>query len=134
VKALGKFICSLSLTRSRSTSQCLDLTYTFKQIEMKIKPLDVGIVSSVLLLSLIPATQAVPSWLQPHRREQDVKKTPRTYLAYEQAPKAEHYSYGGYGPAPTISSTSSPSVSITSQAGGELTSSSCKCSSDIVMV
>jgi hypothetical protein len=87
---------------------------------MKVNIIDIGILSIILFLSMISSTLALPSWLQPERRELELK-APRQYTAYNPL-QVEHYSYGGIGPQPTIASSLSTKISATSQADGEFTS------------
>lgn len=87
---------------------------------MKIRTIGIATVIELSLLSLITSTRAHPSWLQPRQREQGLNE-PRQYTAYEQATNVEHYSYGGYGPAPTVVNSASTKVLITSDADGEVT-------------
>jgi hypothetical protein len=91
---------------------------------MKNQILEASLLSTAVLLILVPVTQAVPHWMKPHRREYE----PRQYSVYEPPPYGG-YSYGGYGPLPTIQSSSSSGVSRTSEDSGEATSSSPESSS-----
>lgn len=91
-------------------------------MKMKITTFNIGLASTVLL-SCISSTNGLPQWLEPHRRDADAN-LPHEYRAYN-SPKVAHYSYGGYGPAPTITSSSSTKVevsSVSSDAEGSLTS------------
>jgi len=97
---------------------------------MKVAVIGAGLVSSAVLLAFIPSTQALPPWLKP-RREDDARNAPRQYYAYGPpggygAPPPA-YTYGGYGPKPTIvqttaSQSSSSSASATSNDSGDSTS------------
>ena len=73
--------------------------------------------NGLVLLSLVPAIVALPSWLNPLRRDPNPGIAPRQYEAYASPQYGGHYSYGGYGPQPTLSSSSS-SQSLTSTADG----------------
>ena len=81
-----------------------------------------GLLSAAAILALVPATQALPKWLQPLRREADGQYAPRQYSVYENP--GGYYTYAGYGPAPTISSTGSTSSTSGSESSGVETSSS----------
>jgi len=79
--------------------------------------------SIAIVLALIPITHALPSWLQP-RRDPGVELNigPRQYTVYDSTSYEGYggYTWGGYGPQPTISI--SPSTSA--DASGEETSAS----------
>jgi hypothetical protein len=89
---------------------------------MKDSILNLGLVSTAVLLTLVPATRALPP-LQPHHRKPDSQFAPRQYNVYE--PLGDeyggYYTYAGYGPQPTISQ-SSASSRATSKSSGEETS------------
>ncbi len=85
----------------------------------------IGLASASVLLGLVPGTQALPEWLQPKSELAEARFAPRRYSIYESAPPAYGgYTYGGYGPAPTISSSSSPEVSTSANSGEETSLSS----------
>ena len=90
---------------------------------MKGGTLKVRLVSTAIFLTLAPAADALPEWLQPHRRAFDDKFAPRQYNVYEPPPGGYggSYTYVGYGPQPTITQ-SSISSSATSESSGEKTS------------
>lgn len=97
---------------------------------MKIDVLNIGLASTVLL-SFIPAACALPQWLEPQRRAQDVNQNPHEYRAYNAPREAARYSYPGYGPAPTVTPSTVASISTSSEVDGSQTSVdgySCKCS------
>ena len=71
----------------------------------------------LVLLYLVPFIAALPSWLNPLQRDTNPANAPRQYDAYAQPQYGGHYSYGGYGPQPTLSTRSS-SQSPTSIAEG----------------
>jgi hypothetical protein len=88
---------------------------------MGVKPILIGLASTSILLGMVPGTQALPKRLQSNRGEiDDVHFAPRGYSVYESAPPTYGgYTYGGYGPAPTISSTSSAEISASTKSGEE---------------
>lgn len=90
---------------------------------MKANTFNFGLVSTALLLTFVPGTQAFPQWMQP--RHEDSKNAPRQYSVYEPPPAqyGGYYTYGGSGPQPTIPSGLDPGGSATSKASGEETSS-----------
>lgn len=87
---------------------------------MKLKILNIGLASTILL-SWIPSSSGLPQWLEPHRRDAGADHLPHEYRAYNSPPKVAHYSYGGYGPAPTITISSSTKVEASSEVKGSLT-------------
>jgi hypothetical protein len=89
---------------------------------MRVTTLSIGIASTAVLLALVPVTQAAPSWLKPRK---DSNYAPAAYGVYESNPGYGGYSYGGYGPSPTIKNTpSSSSSAARSGTSGEATSTS----------
>jgi len=88
---------------------------------MGVKTLLIGLASTSTLLGLVPGTQAFPKFFQStHGEVEDANFAPRDYSVYESAPPTYGgYTYAGYGPAPTISSSSEVSASTNS---GEETS------------
>lgn len=90
---------------------------------MKIAATMLCFASTSMLLALIPGIHALPGWLQPRQGEGRGAFAPRQYDVYgvPDTPSYGHYSYGGYGPQPTISTIDFPSVTSIS---GESTSSS----------
>jgi hypothetical protein len=79
---------------------------------MGVKTLFTGLVSTSVLLGLVPGAQALPKWLQPKHEVDDAKFAPRGYSIYEStSPTYGGYTYGGYGPEPTVSSSSSSETS-----------------------
>jgi hypothetical protein len=103
-------------TKDIDTDACL--------VIMGTKTLLIGLASTSILLGLVPGTQALPKWLQPKSDLDDAKFAPREYSIYESAPPAYGgYTYGGYGPAPTISSSSGSGSEVSaSTTSGEETS------------
>ncbi len=92
---------------------------------MGTKTFFIGLALTSILLGLVPGTQALPKWLQPKSDLADAKFAPRGYSIYESAPPVYGgYTYGGYGPAPTISSSSSSEVSTSTNSGEETSLSS----------
>ena len=91
---------------------------------MKIPAMKTGLASTAMLLALVSGSHALPGWLQPRQVEGRGAFVPRQYDVYgtPEAPAYGHYSYGGYGPQPTISTTSE--ISSVSSDSGEATSSS----------
>jgi hypothetical protein len=94
---------------------------------MKVSIIDVGVVSSIIFLAFASRAQALPSWLKP--RGADLQNAARRYYGY--GPPAggygappPHYTYGGYGPQPTLTPSQSSSISASSIDSGDLTSSS----------
>ena len=75
--------------------------------------------NGLVLLSLMPFIAALPSWLNTLQRDSKLNFEPRGYEAYATSQYGGHYSYGGYGPQPTLS-TSSSSQRPTSTADGIL--------------
>jgi hypothetical protein len=77
---------------------------------------------TTILLALPPGTQALPGWLQPRADGGLGEFELRQYDAYgaQAVPVYGHYSYGGYGPQPTISTGA---TSVLSAAGGATSSS-----------
>ena len=89
---------------------------------MRNASMTVGLASVVLLLTSVPVTQGLPGWHQPQHRNAPGAVAPRQYDVYGANPPAYgHYSYGGYGPQPTVSTAEISSVSSDS---GVATSSS----------
>ena len=90
---------------------------------MRVTTLNIGIASTSILLALVPATGAAPSWLKPRK---DSNYAPPAYGVYDSIPGHGGYNYGGYGPSPTFQSTASSSssfaISETSETSGEVTS------------
>lgn len=64
--------------------------------------------TSLVLLVLVPATQALPSWLTGIRRRQD-SSDPAYYPGYDGPDNYGGYDYGGET-SPTLTSSSTPSV------------------------
>jgi hypothetical protein len=93
---------------------------------MGLKTFLIGFVSTSIILGLLPGTQAFPKFFQPNLGEvEDAKFAPRGYNVYERIPQAHgRYTYGGYGPAPTISSSSSSGAAASSSSGEETSLSS----------
>jgi hypothetical protein len=86
---------------------------------MKLPSLNIGLVSTASLLGLIPPTLGIPRWFQSHERGVDLK-VPRQYSVYETSPRYGGYTYAGYGPQPTVTSTTALGLlSSTSQNSGE---------------
>jgi hypothetical protein len=91
---------------------------------MKGSTFNIVLVSTAVILTLAPGSQAFPQWMKP--RHDESKNAPRQYNAYDSPPPAYggYYSYGGLGPQPTIVTTPTFKVSsATSEASGEETSS-----------
>ncbi len=88
---------------------------------MKTKAFIIGLTSTAVLLGLVPGTFALPKWLKPNHVDVDgVKFAPRGYSVYENPPITYGgYSWAGYGPAPTILSTSSLEISTSINSGEE---------------
>lgn len=77
------------------------------------------LISGLATTSLLTAVHARPEWLQ--RKH----KIAREYNVYDTESSAHGYSYGGYGPPPTLSGSVVPSSSTTSsETSAEATSSS----------
>jgi hypothetical protein len=86
---------------------------------------NVGLASSCLIIS----AQALPRLLLP-KHEMDGFFKPRDYKVYEQPATINKYTYGGYGPAPTLSypgsSTSKTTSEVPEQTSSLIFSSTCK--------
>jgi hypothetical protein len=73
--------------------------------------------ATIVLLALVPGSQALPKWLKGLNRRQDYDAydAPAYYPVYDNPPDYYGgYSYGGEGPQPTISSSSTEDVSTAS--------------------
>lgn len=90
---------------------------------MKGNTFNYGLVSTAVILTFAPATQAFPQWMKP-RHIEEVKNAPSGYNVYEPPQYGGSYTYGGLGPQPTIATTLASVSSATSEASGEETSSS----------
>lgn len=95
---------------------------------MRYNTLNVGIASTAILLALVPATFALPGWLQPQERDASRDQfAPPEYSVYEGYGGGYHGSYGGYtyggiGPRPTVSNAPASSTTTSSANEGEVTS------------
>ena len=90
---------------------------------MRTSTVNIGLVSTAVLLTLAPAAQAFPQWMKPQDAESN--NAPRRYSVYEPPPAqyGGYYTYAGFGPQPTLTSSSSSSISLaSSEASGEETS------------
>jgi hypothetical protein len=78
---------------------------------------------AALCLTLASTVQALPPWTQPRSNEAGDKLAARQYM-YDPPPPGYggYYTYGGYGPEPTLEMTSSSTLA-TSESSGEETSS-----------
>lgn len=75
-----------------------------------------------ILLALVPAIHGLPNWFQAKKNAEDVRNLPRQYSVYGANPVAYGgYTYPGYGPAPTVATTSTSALS-TAISDGEATS------------
>lgn len=89
------------------------------QVKMRLHSLIFGLVSACLLLTV----RARPKWLQPQHEVAGPAFGSRDYRVYETPTAVYGYTYGGYGPAPTASqSSTSTSSEATSETSGEVTS------------
>jgi hypothetical protein len=90
---------------------------------MRSTNIKIGLVSTAMLFASVPGSLALPGRLQPQQLDAPGAFVPRQYDVYgaPNAPQYGHYSYGGYGPQPTVSSIDVTSVSSDL---GESTSSS----------
>ncbi|EPE31957.1 hypothetical protein GLAREA_12039 [Glarea lozoyensis ATCC 20868] len=85
--------------------------------------MDFIFILATIILALAPGTQALPGWLTPPADGVLGEYDPHQYDAYgaQVVPVYGHYSYGGYGPQPTISKNE---ITPVSSAAGRATSSS----------
>ncbi len=90
---------------------------------MRLRAINIGLAATVTLLSMVPGIQGLPKWLQPKHEVNDKILGPRQYSFYEK-PTVTYggYTYGGYGPAPTLTnifepSSGTPSSEVSSSSG-----------------
>lgn len=91
---------------------------------MKARTFNIGLVSTAVVLTLAPVIQGFPQWMKP-RDDTGSKNAPREYKVYEPPPPGYggYYTYAGHGPQPTVTRSSSSSISsATSESSGEETS------------
>ena len=82
-----------------------------------------GLSLPLAILAFITIAFCLPQW--PHHQKREDIKSPRAYDVYETTTRYGHYTYAGYGPLPTVSSTLPP-ASSTFQDSGTSPSKSCE--------